>query len=220
VRVLTLNVQGFREGVDRVGQVIRATDPDAVMLNEAFRGPTMRLAAENGRVVVFGATRPLRGFGNAILLREPPHVKRRFMFRRTRGYAPRGAIAAGTASGIMFVAVHLGLSGDERVQHALQLVGVLERYTKVVIAGDLNEGPDGPAVRVVAGSYHDVFAAVGEGSGDTFPMSDPLYRIDYVFCSGGLTPARATVVPIVASDHLAVLAEIARVQDAPSASAS
>jgi endonuclease/exonuclease/phosphatase family metal-dependent hydrolase len=208
VRVLTLNAQGFRDGVDRAAAVIRATDPDVAMLNEVFRGPTKRLAAESSRVSVFGSTRFLRGFGNALLLRERPRTERRFMLRRTYGYAPRGAVVAVAKSGIAFVAVHLGLEREERVRHAVELVDALRVYTMVVLAGDLNEGPDHPAARVVAGSYRDAFAAAGEGRGETFPASDPLHRIDYVFCSSELKPVRATVVPIAASDHLAVIVEI------------
>lgn len=207
MRVLTLNVQGFRDGVDRASRVIDATDPDVVMLNEVFRGPAKRLALETGSGFVFGTTRRLHRFGNAILLREPPRAKRRLIFNRTRGYAPRGAVAV-ASGGVTFVVVHLGLSGDERVRHAMQLVTWLEPYERVVIAGDLNEGPDQPAARYLAASYRDVFAEVGEGSGETYPASDPLHRIDYVFCSRSLTPVRASVVPIAASDHLPVAAEI------------
>jgi endonuclease/exonuclease/phosphatase family metal-dependent hydrolase len=202
-----LNVQGFRDGVDRVSKVIDATDPDVVMLNEAFRGATKRLASETGRFAVFGATRPLRAFGNAILLRESPRAKRRLVLKRTLGSAPRAAVAV-ASGGAAFVATHLGLSGEERVRHVMQLVAWLERYPKVIIAGDLNEGPDQPAARYLAASYRDVFAEVGEGSGETYPAIGPLHRIDYVFCSRSLTPLRASVVPIAASDHLAVAAEI------------
>jgi endonuclease/exonuclease/phosphatase family metal-dependent hydrolase len=207
VRVLTLNVQGFRDGIDPVAALIRSTDPDAVAINEAFRGETKRLAQRSGRVSVFGTTRPLRGFGNAILLREPPRNTRRLVFGRTRGYAARGAVAV-ASGGVAFVATHLGLSDEERVRHAMQLVTWLEPYEKVVLAGDLNEGPDEPAARYLTASYRDAFAEAGEGSGETYPASDPLHRIDYILCSRSLTPVRASVVAIAASDHRAVTAEI------------
>ena len=208
MRVLTLNVQGFREGTDRVVSVIRATDPDVVTLNEAFRGATKRLAKETGRVAVFGVTVVLRGFGNAILLRDPPRLKRRFLFHHTRGFQRRGAVAATTHDGVTFVAVHLGLDREERVRHAIHLVDALQLFPAVVLGGDLNEGPNRPAVQFVAASYRDAFGEAGEGSGETFPAAEPRYRIDYVFCSRKLTPVRAAVVPIVASDHLAVVAEL------------
>jgi endonuclease/exonuclease/phosphatase family metal-dependent hydrolase len=79
----------------------------------------------------------------------------------------------------------------------------------VVVGGYLNDRPGGPATRLHFERFTDVFAKVGEGNGETFPATAPLHRIDYVLCSPDLTPVRATVVTLVASDHLAVLAEIA-----------
>jgi endonuclease/exonuclease/phosphatase family metal-dependent hydrolase len=218
VRVLTLNVEGFAAGVDRVAEVIRATDPDVALLAEAWRSPSRRLAATTGRHLAFGATRRVRRFGNAVLLRERPVIARRVVLSRARGREPRGATFATAPDGVTYVATHLGLSASDRERDARALLAALDGVGPLVVGGDFNDRPGGPATRLLAERFTDAFEVSGGGSGDTFPASAPLYRIDYLFCSRELTPTRAAVVPIVASDHLAVVADIAYV--APSASAS
>lgn len=209
MRVLAFNVRGFDADVSRVAAVIRATDPDAALLAEVRRRPARRLAAMTRRHLAFGATLRLRRFGNAVLLRERPQSVRRVMLSRTRGLEPRGAVIAVAADGTACVATHLGLSATAREHDARELLRALEGISPVVVGGDMNDRPGGPATRLLAERFNDAFAAAGEGRGETYPASAPLYRIDYVFCSRDRTPVRASVVPIVASDHLAVVAEIA-----------
>jgi endonuclease/exonuclease/phosphatase family metal-dependent hydrolase len=210
MRVLTLNVQGFREGRERVASLIRELDPDVVTLNEAFRGETKKLARETDRFRVFASVDPLRGFGNAILLRTAPRDKRHIRFKRTRGFEPRGAAVARVDDGTKIVSVHLGLDREERMRHAVQLVDALQYDDSVVLGGDFNEGPERPAVELIAASYRDAFGEVGEGEGETYPVTEPRYRLDYVFCSRDLKPVSASVVRTVVSDHLGVLVEIDR----------
>jgi endonuclease/exonuclease/phosphatase family metal-dependent hydrolase len=210
VRVLALNVQGFRAGVDRVAEVIRATDPDAALLAEVRPRQGKRLAKATGRHLAFGSTRRFRRLGNAVLLRDRPVSVRSVVLSRTRGLEPRGAAIVAGPGGITFVATHLGLSALDRRRDAKALLAALEDITSVVVGGDLNDRPGGPAAQLLLERYTDVFAAAGEGSGETFPATAPLHRIDYVLCSPDLKPVRAAVVPIVASDHLAVLAEITK----------
>jgi endonuclease/exonuclease/phosphatase family metal-dependent hydrolase len=208
VRVLALNVQSFRAGVDRVVEVIRATDPDAALLVEVRLRPGRRLARLTGRRLVFGRTVRFRRFGNAVLLREPPASARTVVLSRARGLEPRGAVIVTGTDGVTFVATHLGVPADARERDARELVRIVDGVQPVVIGGDLNDRPDGPATHLLLERFTDVFAGAGEGSGETFPATAPQHRIDYLLCSPGLTPVRAAVVPIVASDHLAVVADL------------
>jgi endonuclease/exonuclease/phosphatase family metal-dependent hydrolase len=208
VRVLALNVQGFRAGVDRVAEVIRATDPDAALLTEVRPRIARRLAGLTNRHLAFGPTRRFRRFGNAVLLRDRPVSVRSVLLSRTRGLEPRGAVIVAGRNGVTFVATHLGLSASDRQRDARALLAALEGTSPVVLGGDLNDRPGGPATRLLFELFTDVFSVAGEGSGDTYPANAPLHRIDYVLCSPSLTPVNAAVVPIVASDHLAVVAEI------------
>ncbi len=83
------------------------------------------------------------------------------------------------------------------------------RRPPVLLGGDLNEGPEGPAVGWLAERYWDVFAAAGEGDGFTFPTAGPRARIDYVLVSEGVTVDRAWVGDAAGlSDHLPVYADV------------
>lgn len=208
MRVLAFNVQGFRSGVDRVAEVIRTTDPDVALLTEVRPRPGRLLAAATGRHLAFGPTRRFRRFGNAVLLRERPTSVRTVMLSRTRGIEPRGAVIVAGPGGVTFVATHLGLSADARVADAGALLRAIDDASPVVIGGDLNDRPGGPATRLLLERFTDAFAVAGDGNGATFPAATPVHRIDYVLCSPDLVPVRAAVVPIVASDHLAVIAEL------------
>ena len=209
MRVLTLNVQSFRAGVDRIAEVIRATDPDVALLTEVRPRPGRRLAAATGRHLAFGPTRRFRRFGNAVLVRERPANVRMVILSRTRGLEPRGAVIVAGPGGVTFAATHLGVSADARAGDARALLRALEGMTSVVIGGDLNDRPGGPATRVLLERFTDAFAVAGNGDGATFPSTSPLHRIDYMLCSPDLEPVRAAVVPIVASDHLALVVEFA-----------
>jgi endonuclease/exonuclease/phosphatase family metal-dependent hydrolase len=135
---------------------------------------------------------------------------RTVVLSRRRRLEPRGAVIVAGPGGVTFVATHLGLSAPDRQSDARALLAALEDISSVVVGGDLNDRPGGPATQLLLERFTDVFAAAGEGTGETFPATAPLHRIDYVLCSPALKPVRAAVVPIVASDHLAVLAEIAQ----------
>jgi endonuclease/exonuclease/phosphatase family metal-dependent hydrolase len=208
VCILAFNVQGFRAGVDRVADVLAATDPDVALFNEVVRRPGAALARMTRRRFVFGATRRWRAFGNAILLRDPPTRTIRGRFTFSPPFQRRGFVGALRSDGVLVVATHLGTSGEERVRHVAEFLRAVDGYERVVIGADCNEGAGGPTVAIMKERFIDVFDRVGEGMGETFPADAPLHRIDYVFCSLTLTPSRAAVVPLIASDHLAVVADI------------
>lgn len=209
MRVLTLNIASCRAGVDRVAGLLRTIDPDVAMLTEVARGQERALAQALGeRVAVKGSTLRVRGYGNAILLHEPPRDVRRIRFPRMRPFERRGMVFATLRSGVTVAATHLGLGGVQRLHNAGLVIRALGERDPVILAGDLNEEPGGPAIALLLERYVDAFAVAGEGTGETFPSDAPLRRIDYVLCSSSLTPVKAAVVPIVASDHLGVVADI------------
>ena len=194
--------------MDRVAEVIRATDPDVALLNEVLGGAGSRLARATNRHLVFGMTLPLQRFGNAVLLRGRPGRVVRGRFSRTKGLERRGFVGTDRGDGCLVVAAHLSTRHEDHARHASELLHAVEDYDRVVLGCDLNEGPGGPAGQVIRARFTDAFVAKGKGSGETFPADAPMYRIDYVFCSRSLTPRRAAVVPLIASDHLAVIADI------------
>jgi endonuclease/exonuclease/phosphatase family metal-dependent hydrolase len=210
------NVHGFRAGWRRVAEVAEAEAPDVLLLNEAgYVGwRVRRLARRLGMELVAGAR--LRGHRvpNAVLARSPWRIvsTRRTRLPRTTRTIPRGMVVAEVGRAgrrLTVVAVHLGLVDAERGEHVRVLTDSLAASPHpVVIGGDLNEGPEGPAARWLAERYWDAFATAGEGDGFTFPASDPRARIDFVFVSEGVVVRSAGLSPASsrASDHLAVVA--------------
>jgi endonuclease/exonuclease/phosphatase family metal-dependent hydrolase len=216
LRVMAWNVHGFRAGTPRVAEVIAEQGPDVAFLNEAgylgFR--VHRLARRVGMGVAAGGGLRHR-IPNAVLVRPPWRVveQRIEVLPRSGSELRRGAVVAtiGRAGRRpVAVAVHLGLSERERARHAEVLTDLLTgRHEPVILGGDLNESPDGPAASWIGERYWDVFANLAETDGLTFPSADPRARIDYLFVSSGLEIERAWVAGEPdASDHLAVLADV------------
>jgi endonuclease/exonuclease/phosphatase family metal-dependent hydrolase len=81
-----------------------------------------------------------------------------------------------------------------------------------VAGGDLNEGPDGRAVRFLFERLRDAWLLGGDAEGETFPSDRPTARIDYLFVSDGIVVERVLVPPgpdaRQASDHRPLVAEL------------
>lgn len=221
MRVTTFNVRGFRDGRDRVAEVVRAIDPDLLLLQESgSRRALRRFAAETGMWVARDPWSPLRRrVKNAVLGREPWRLASMRLVRlpSPRVWYPRGALVARVErdgeGGLWVLSIHLGLGGDERGRQAgalLVLVASLED-APVVVGGDLNATPDKRAASRLAASMRDAWAEVGEGNGATFPAPAPVARIDYIFVGSGVRVDAARVgAPGAggASDHLPVTVDL------------
>ena len=208
MRVLAYNVQSCRAGVDAVAEVIRGAAPDVAALNEVRRGQARQLGRAVSMHVTFGATLRWRRFGNAVLSKERPVAVRSALFTVASREA-RGMVRVTLPGGLVVGAVHLGLSRDERVAQAGELVAALAGVERAIVAGDLNERPGGLALKVLASRFRDAVAEAGSGSDFTFPAEDPTRRVDYVLVSDGVRAKSVSVLPDVASDHLAVVADLA-----------
>jgi endonuclease/exonuclease/phosphatase family metal-dependent hydrolase len=133
------------------------------------------------------------------------------VFPRTRRTIRRGTVLATVGRAgrrLLVAAVHLGLSGPERREHARVLTDLLVGRGAVILGGDLNEAPDGPAASWIAERYWDVCA---DGCGPTFPSTAARARIDYLFVSERLGAASVSVGSsdlAGLSDHLPVIADL------------
>lgn len=208
MRVATFNIQSCRTGIDRVGDVLRATGAEVLALTEVRRRHLRPLARKLGMHATFGRTWRWRPFGNAILTRETHRRILHIRFSRTPERQPRGMVAVTLTSGVTVAVTHLGLAPDERVRHAKELMAALaDVRDPVVVAGDMNDLPSGPAVKVLLGRFRDSFPAEAAEPSFTHPAEAPVRRIDYVLASGMEVP-KGAVVPMIASDHLAVVVEL------------
>lgn len=215
------NVKGFRSARPRtIAEALNPLRPDLVLVTEC--GTRRRLRAMGramGMEMVHGPLPPwLRRVRNALLIRPPlaceGHELRRF--GNAQRFYPRGVldVRVGDRRQVIRVMVtHLGLRNGERRRHARELVGVLGTAPeRLLLGGDLNEGPDGPAVADLTRHLLDAWSLAGEGDGTTFPARDPAARIDYLLVSNGWRVKHASVGAeglVALSDHLPVIVDAA-----------
>jgi endonuclease/exonuclease/phosphatase family metal-dependent hydrolase len=220
VRVVTYNVRGFRDGRERVADVVRGLRPDVLLLQETgSRRDLRRFALDVGMRAARDPWSPLRRrVKNAVLLADPWRFASAELvrFREARRWYPRGAMVARATAGVdvvRAVSTHFGLGGAERAAQAEALVDLVGTpYGGVVIVGgDLNATPDMRAVRRISAALHDTWTDAGHDPGPTFPAVAPVARIDYVFVGGEVHVTHARVAmddASNASDHLPVAVDL------------
>jgi endonuclease/exonuclease/phosphatase family metal-dependent hydrolase len=218
LRVLSYNVRSLRDDSQAVSTVIRACEPDVVCVQEAprflrWRSKCAALARESGLVVVTGGRT-----AGAMLLLASLRVRvvraQDVLLSRKRGLHQRGiALATLELGGSQFSvgSIHLDLDAAERRRHVDEIV---ERTSScpapVIVAGDINEEPDGPAWRALAQTYPDAFELAPVGGAYTYSATRPVRRIDGIFVDPVISVQECGVpdVPGIerASDHRPVLA--------------
>jgi endonuclease/exonuclease/phosphatase family metal-dependent hydrolase len=214
LRVMVWNVRGFRAGTRRMADAVATESPDVVIVNETgWLGLRLRRFAR--RLGMHRAT-GLRGFRrirNAVLARPPWRIVRRRVarFPRSGGNRRRGIVLADVGRAgrrVTAGAVHLGLSGEERAEHARLVTDLVAGRERAIVGGDLNEGPDGPAASWIAARMWDVLR---DNDAPTFPARAPTIRIDYLFATQSLVPEGAWIGGdrfVALSDHLPLLADV------------
>jgi endonuclease/exonuclease/phosphatase family metal-dependent hydrolase len=239
LRVVSWNLHGLRDDRAAAYRVLRALRGDVVFLQEAprrpmapgSRGRLAGLARLTGLQVVGGGR---SAAGDALLVSPRVQVDESEEVRllaprwwptgrqvaglpvpRLRIGEQRGAVLATVrlpgGSPLVVACVHLSLDQGERVRHARAIVeAVRRRGLPVVIGGDLNERPGGPAWAVLAEVAPDPVPEAGP----TYSARDLQDRIDAVLTSPGLSvvgygDAGVDVADARrASDHWPVIADL------------
>ncbi len=228
VRLLGYNVRSLRDDTEALVRVIRACAPDVVCVQEAprffrWRKHAARLARAAGLVYVTGGA---TATGPMILSSLRVHVERAedVLLPHTPGLHRRGLATAvlrfGRSARLAVISCHLSLAEQER--HA-QAGLVLDRLADMgvaagVVAGDLNDEPDGRAFRRLAGTLRDGWATRPWGGENTSPADGPRKRIDAVLATEAVEVLGCGV-PVglpgvteedlrTATDHLPVLAAL------------
>ena len=223
LRVASYNLRGLKDDAATAAAVVRAIDPDVLLLQEIPRYPASGYAVTSfarecgllwsGRQALLGETTlmtNLRVFATdnvdrrlKVGLRENP---RNATFARIR--RPDGARAT-------VVSVHLSLVGEQRVRHIEEVLAEVARDPMgpddepLIIGGDLNEGRDGTA-------WGRLAERLGEVSDEeaTFPAAAPRARIDAIFARGhrSVTPGDRSLLAGIdlarASDHLPIWVDL------------
>jgi len=225
LRVMSWNIRHGR-GLDgmvdleRIAAVIATQKPDFVLLQEVddgcARSGTVDQASEIGRITglyhAFGKAMDHDGggYGQAILSRFPlldSKVHRlpgdgepRIVFSATVD-SPLGRLALATA--------HLvpEAGRTQLAQSQVAAAALLESPHPVILAGDLNAKPDSQTVKVFTQAPWTIVAK--EGTGLTYPASEPHSEIDYIILRGLHSAHPGEVIEeSLASDHRPVIATV------------
>ncbi|MBR7743142.1 endonuclease/exonuclease/phosphatase family protein [Phycicoccus sp. BSK3Z-2] len=217
LRVATYNTRDLLDDRRAAVAVVRALEADVLCLQEVPRrlfGPTrLRRFAQacgmrwTGRHTGSGGTTVLLSPRVELVAASHHRLPVRWP-DRTRGWAQARVRLPGGAE-LTAVSVHLGLRAAERTAHVRR---VLERLGPgpTVVAGDLNEGPDGDAYRLLTSRL----APVGPNR-PTYPARAPRRRLDVILAAGDVRFVGAPPVEVPdalwarASDHRAAWADIA-----------
>jgi endonuclease/exonuclease/phosphatase family metal-dependent hydrolase len=223
LRVLTYNVRSMRDDRAALGRVIRASEADVVLVQEAprfarWRSLCAQLARLGNLVVVSGG----RSAGaNLILSSLSVDVVSTadVLFSRDPGLHRRGtAIAVLTKQGARFAVAgtHLDLRAEPRLRHVGELEAALRRHVPAdvptIVGGDVNDTPGSAVWHALSVVRKDAFATAGQGSPFTSPAAEPHKTIDGLFVDPRITVRAARVLDTPdlasASDHRPVLAEL------------
>ena len=219
LRLLSYNIHGLRDDTEAVSRVIRSLAPDVVCIQEAprfMRWRSKRAAiARKAGLVVATADRPA-GLMLMTSLRARVLASHFTLLSKRAQLHQRAVCAAVVDVGgtrWRIASVHLSLSGDERQAHLPELWSAVDfgGNLPLVIAGDINEEPDGPVWTELSSRLVDAWAVDAAGDGHTFNAVSPHKRIDGVFVSAGVQvvecrPVTELADVRIASDHLPVLA--------------
>lgn len=214
MRVMSYNLKGLQLDERAAGAVVRLAEVDVLGVQEPPRGPLRRArlrrwAARAGLRVVVGdfASRT-----TALLVRPGCVVERPRAHRLPWrvGWTRRG-FATARVDGVEVVVLHLSVHPEERARHLDHVEAYLDQAQgPLVVVGDLNERPDGPAWQRLARYARDT---AGDGAAPTFRASGPRHRIDVVLASPDVEVRRVRVLRDAAarraSDHLPVVADLA-----------
>jgi endonuclease/exonuclease/phosphatase family metal-dependent hydrolase len=223
LRLLTYNLHGLRDDADAASAVIRACAPDVVCVQEAprfLRWRSKRAAiARNAGVVVATANRPAGLMLMTSLRAKVISTHFTLLSKRQRLHqrAVCGAVVEVAGMRWHVASVHMSLDDDERKVHLPEIWRAMEGHgdAPLVVAGDINEEPDGPVWGSLSSQLVDAWAVARVGAGHTYSAASPHKRIDGIFVDRAVDVVECRAVddvPGVAtgSDHLPVLAVLRR----------
>lgn len=226
---------GGTPNLQEVARLILARSADVVLLQEVDRGTRRSGGVDQLRALMdatefegaFGRTLDYDGgqYGIAALARDgfgledtvplrvsPPQA------RAGGSLEPRGALVTVVHTELgRWSAINTHLDASAGDEYRLQEADALEDIVRLrraaglplIVGGDMNATPDSAVVRkLLAFGLRDAWAECGKGDGLTYPASNPIKRIDYLFLAGALRCSTAEVIDTQASDHRPLLVTI------------
>jgi endonuclease/exonuclease/phosphatase family metal-dependent hydrolase len=215
---MTYNIfMGGRRG-RALDEVVREVAPGVLLVNESpkqwlvWKRQCLRLCDAWGLRFVTGG----RPAGSNMIAVAPGIVVKKTgsevlpqpLFQPRRGIAWAQLRIDGRLVGV--VSCHLSLDRDRRAREVRRVLAIAKTLRgPVVVAGDLNEGPDGPSWRALREAH---FVDHGSSKWPTFPAEVPEKRIDALLVRGVVDvvshgdPGVPEELLAAGSDHRPVLA--------------
>ena len=228
-RVMSYNIHhgvgpDERLDLERIAALIKTQRVDIVALQEVDRGVARsgkrdliaELAKLTGMKFYFEKNIDYQGgqYGNAVLSRFPILSGTNTHYQMLREREQRGLLHVVVDVGgrkLLFMNTHLDYRRDdaERLMNIKQMKETIGKYPglPVIFCGDFNDVPGSRTYERLSEFMTDTWKKAGKGNGFTFSSGLPGKRIDYIWCSGAVTPASAAVPESNASDHLPVVVE-------------
>lgn len=221
LRVATYNLRALKDDTAAAAEVIRTISPDVLLIQEAPRNPisTYAITALARQSGLFWSGRTRLAAGTTLMtglkIDDGDSVDRALkvgLRENPRGYTLAQVRSPGRPR-VAVVSIHLSLDADQRMRHTrtilAELSAELPQDQPLVIAGDINEGPEGQAWGELAARLEVVSA-----DQPTFPAAEPHRRIDAIFSRGhhSVTPGDSSILdPTLvarASDHVPVWVDL------------
>jgi endonuclease/exonuclease/phosphatase family metal-dependent hydrolase len=185
-----------------------------------FEDQAKKLAEMLGYHYVFGANLDLdpavegqnrRQYGTAILSKYPI-VQSQNYHLSSFGKEQRGLLEATInvkGNHIRIYNTHLGLDVPQRLAQVNEINEILsKKETPVILMGDLNAEPGVEEVELLLNEANLVDVFQNEDNANTFPVLNPIKRIDYIFVSEGVKFSSQQVFHSTYSDHLPIIVDI------------
>lgn len=232
LNVMSFNIKHLAAGSNAVLKLLSEQRPDVVAIQEPPRAlvgqikmRTLARKADMVAVATGGWPRSSPSTALFVATRLMPQVQK--VVRKTLPWRPvqlwprfpsrRGYCAVDLGEWVIF-SVHLGLDPQERTLHRNIIMNAAQVFgpARAVIAGDLNEKPDGPSWSAFTRRLRDA-ALVGQSGrhvapAATFPAHKPRLRIDAILVGLDVSVLQYQVLDTdltrIASDHLPVAATL------------
>jgi endonuclease/exonuclease/phosphatase (EEP) superfamily protein YafD len=230
VRVLTMNVLGYRTDTQGVIDSIRAANADVVTIQELNEPVAAAIERDLAEAYPFQLLRHAPGVTGAGILSRLPFTPTGQLPGPWLGPAQVVTVRGPEGHSFTLVRAHTH-SGPDDVGTRNAASEVVAQYVlahpgPTIVAGDFNTTPLTDAYRTLTSVLKDSWAEAGWGLGHTFPGADSngssrprllgvlvpmwLVRIDYVFHTDDFVTRSAVIGPWDGiSDHRPVLVELA-----------
>ncbi|MBI1311231.1 hypothetical protein GC176_07980 [bacterium] len=219
IRVVSLNCN---VGQSRCVKEVAIWKPDIVLLQESPGPEQLEEVSHSlfsgGGCLVFGGDVAILTAGT--VCSRPPQTEPHFVEARIE--LPNGASVDVISTRLAPPVFRLDFwtpgfwveHRDRRIQHRDQVRAILRRLSRlpaterVIVGGDFNAPPDDGALRPLSERLVDSFRLAGHSWGNTGTNEYPLFRVDQIWVSDGLTPESSIAVRTQYSDHRLVVCDL------------